>query len=86
MRRWQSGWLPLLKPVAALAGDTVCVQQGGLWINGRWYDPLPQQAGGQPLPHLAEGCHRVPPGAVFLASTAPAVWTVDTLALRRSPR
>ena len=70
VQRWHSRWQPLLKPIAALAGDLVCAQADGLWIAGQAYGPVYPEAGGAPLPRL-QGCVRVPAGAVFLASPAP---------------
>ena len=70
VQAWHSRWLPLLKPVAAVAGDVVCVDEDGLWVAGQWYGPVYQEAHGLPLPQIA-GCLVVQPGAVFLASTAP---------------
>jgi conjugative transfer signal peptidase TraF len=70
VRSWHSRWQPLLKPIAAIAGDAVCVQQGSLWVEGQWYGPVYDEAGGQVLPRL-DGCHLVPEGAVFLASPRP---------------
>ena len=46
VQRWQSRWLPLLKPVAAVAGDAVCVWDNGLWIEGQWYGVLHEVAQG----------------------------------------
>ena len=63
-----SRWIPLLKPVAAIQGDTVCAQEGGLWVNGQAYGPLLRMAHGRPLPHMLEGCAEVGEGEVFLAS------------------
>jgi len=51
--------VPLVKRVAALAGDRVCAVGDDLFINGEWVarrlkrDPL-----GRPLPHW-QGCHRL---------------------------
>jgi conjugative transfer signal peptidase TraF len=70
VRPWHSRWVPLLKPVAAVAGDTVCVGEEGLWVDGRWYGPMYQAAHGRTLPRL-RGCFAVPDGEVFLASPAP---------------
>jgi conjugative transfer signal peptidase TraF len=61
---------PFLKPVAAIAGDAVCVHEGTLWVAGTSYGPVYAEADGKPLPHL-EGCQMVPEAQVFLASTAP---------------
>jgi type IV secretory pathway protease TraF len=67
---WRSRWTPLLKPVAALAGEEVCVHQGELWVAGQGYGPIYLEAEGKPLPQF-DGCHVVPEGAVLLASTQP---------------
>ena len=66
---WHSSWVPLLKPVAGVAGDVVCVVDGGLRIEGVWYGPVLQALDGRPLPQI-EGCLRIQDGTVFLASTA----------------
>ncbi len=68
VRAWQ--WRPLLKPVAAIAGDEVCVRDSGLWIAGQWYGEVYREAHGKILPHL-DGCQTLQAGEVFLASTAP---------------
>jgi conjugative transfer signal peptidase TraF len=60
---------PLLKPIAALPGDTVCVQDDGLFINTRYIGPVAtvdQQ--GRPLPRQ-RGCFVVHETAIFPAST-----------------
>src|SRR5712691_10545028 len=42
---------PLLKPVAALAGDQVCVDANGVRINGTWMAPVDTvDMSGRPLP------------------------------------
>jgi len=71
VRRWVS-WpaSALLKPVAAVAGEEVCVEDGTLVIRGWDYGPVYHEAGGTALPHLDEGCQTVPEGMVFLASQA----------------
>jgi len=68
MRAWQT--IPLLKPVAAVAGDTVCVEAERLQIAGVDFGPVYRAAQGHTLPTL-DGCATVPVGAVFLASHAP---------------
>jgi conjugative transfer signal peptidase TraF len=68
VRPWLAWWRPLLKPVAALAGTEVCVTEGRLTIAGADYGPVYHEWAGTPLPHLPEGCQRVPAGMVFLAS------------------
>ena len=63
-----SQWVPLLKPVAAVAGDTVCSTEGRLCINGEDYGPILRTAHGTHLPHRLQGCCVVQDGEVFLAS------------------
>src|SRR5713101_5407411 len=63
-----SPWVPLLKPVAAVAGDTVCNRDGVLQINGVAYGPMLRTAHGTHLPHMLQGCCVVQDGEVFLAS------------------
>jgi len=71
VQRWgPPWWIPLLKPVAAVAGGQVCVAEGTLWIRGTSYGPVYAEAQGQPMPHLAAGCFTVEAGRVFLASQA----------------
>ena len=67
---WWSRWLPLLKPVAAVAGETVCNIEDMLWIHDTAYGHIFHEAHGKPLPHI-EGCMMVPEGAVFVASQVP---------------
>lgn len=67
---WRSRWVPLLKPVAAVAGDTVCVQEQTLMIAGQSYGPMEDTAAGQWLPQFL-GCVVLSEGEVFLASPAP---------------
>ena len=63
-----SRWTPLLKPVAAVAGDEVCSTEGRLFINGEDYGPILRTAHGTHLPHMLQGCFVVQEGEVFLAS------------------
>jgi conjugative transfer signal peptidase TraF len=70
VQAWHARWVPLLKPVAAMAGAVVCVGEEELWVEGLWYGPVLHEAAGQPLPRI-HGCVAVPDGAVFLASQAP---------------
>ena len=70
VRPWHRAGAPLLKPVAAVAGDEVCVQERTLWVAGTSYGPVYEEAHGKRLPHL-EGCQTVPEAQVFLASKAP---------------
>jgi conjugative transfer signal peptidase TraF len=63
---------PLLKPVAAIAGDIVRVTAAGIAVNGA---PLPNSAAlrrdsaGRPLSPLPPGLYRVRPGSVWLVSS-----------------
>lgn len=68
---WHAWWIPLLKPVAGVSGDVVCLSEAGLSVNGVPYGPVVAVAHGQSLPALAPGCHTVPPAHVFLASPVP---------------
>jgi conjugative transfer signal peptidase TraF len=68
LRPWQT--MPLLKPVAAVAGDTACLSDAGLWVEAVGYGPAYRVAQGHSLP-VWRGCLVVPPGEVFLASPAP---------------
>jgi len=68
VRAWWSSWVPLLKPVAGLAGDCVCHQDHILYVNGADFGPVLQTAHGRPLPQL-QGCLVVQAGEVFLASS-----------------
>jgi conjugative transfer signal peptidase TraF len=63
---------PLLKPVAAIAGDTVRITPAGIAVNGA---PLPnsaarkQDSAGRPLSPMPSGTYRVAPGAVWVVSS-----------------
>ena len=70
VRPWHRGGMPVLKPVAAVAGEEVCVRDSGLWIGRQWYGDVYGEADGKRLPHL-DGCKVVLDGSVFLASTQP---------------
>ena len=69
-KRYGPRWAPLLKQVAAVAGELVCVTDETLWIRGLSYGRVYSQVQGQPFPHLEEGCFTVEAGSVFLASQA----------------
>jgi conjugative transfer signal peptidase TraF len=67
-----SGYAPLLKPVAAIPGDTVRVDREGLRVNGvllAHTQALQKDPRGRALPHLAPGEYRVEPGEIWLVST-----------------
>jgi conjugative transfer signal peptidase TraF len=62
---------PLLKPVAAVAGDEVTLSEIGVSINGKHIfnsAPLALDAAARPLPHLF-GTYQVKPHEVWLIST-----------------
>ena len=62
---------PLLKPVAATAGDVVVVSTAGLTVNGRAVQdtaPLVQDSAGRPLRPVPAGAYPVAPGEVWLLS------------------
>ena len=66
----------LLKPVAAVAPDLVCVRDGVLFINDAPFGPLlPRDQEGRDLPQYA-GCLALADGQVFLASPHP--WSFDS--------
>lgn len=69
VQAWLGG-IALLKPVAAVEGEEVCVEQEWLRIRGEWISPLAREAHGMVLPRM-DGCQMVPEGMVFLASAAP---------------
>ena len=72
VKPWAPSWAHLLKQVAAVAGDQVCVSKQTLLIRGRSYGPVAQHgAHGEPLPHLGEGCLTVEHRKVFLANQTP---------------
>lgn len=73
MYPFHSRWLPLLKPVAGLAGDAVCRVQDMLLIRGTSYGAMVLTVHGQMVPQALPdgGCLIVPEGFVFLASPAP---------------
>lgn len=68
---WWPWYVPLLKPVAGVVGDTVCVVEHRLVVNGADYGVVYQDAHGLRLPQMAEGCMVVPERQVFLASPTP---------------
>jgi conjugative transfer signal peptidase TraF len=67
-RRWIGAGMKLMKPIAAMAGDEVCLREGAVLVNGRAVAPvLRQDRAGRPLPRLAL-CRRLVGGEVFLLS------------------
>ncbi len=68
-RGYLAAQTPLLKPVAALAGDQVCVEATGVQINRTWMAPVGTvDAAGRPLPSW-RGCVTLADDDVFLLST-----------------
>jgi conjugative transfer signal peptidase TraF len=60
--------IPILKQIAAGEGDTVCANQGGLTIDGRWRAPVfDRDSRGRPLPHWS-GCRLLARGEFFVFS------------------
>ncbi len=66
------GFAPLLKPIAARAGDTVAVSDRGIAVNGKLLPnskQFPSDARGRLLPLMPHGTYTVQPGTVWLVST-----------------
>jgi conjugative transfer signal peptidase TraF len=62
---------PLIKPIAAIAGDLVTVTRGGITVNGVALPhtaPLSHDSAGRLLHALPEGTYKVAPGEVWLCS------------------
>ena len=63
--------IPLLKPLAALPGETVCVHDHGVFIQGYFVAPIAlADTRGRPLPRW-RGCVTLGPAEVFPLSPAP---------------
>ena len=65
---WHTAWVPLLKTISGLPGDTVCHHEHILYVNSVDFGPLYNEAHGHLLPHIGEGCFVVPVERVFLAN------------------
>lgn len=65
-----SGTMPLLKPAAALPGDTVEIAEDGVRVNGALVvgPGLQEDSDGRPLPPLVPGAYAVVPGTVWILS------------------
>lgn len=66
----ERGWIPLydrlLKRVVGMAGDTICIHQTDITLNGVWFGKTRlADSKGRPLPQL-EGCHTVQTGQVWV--------------------
>jgi conjugative transfer signal peptidase TraF len=65
------GYEPLVKPVAAIAGDLVKITAAGVAVNGEPMADtaqLGEDSAGRPLQPIPAGTYRVPAGAVWLLS------------------
>jgi conjugative transfer signal peptidase TraF len=65
------GYEPLVKPVAAIAGDLVTITARGVAVNGTPVADtaqLEEDSAGRPLRPIPSGTYRVPVGAVWLLS------------------
>jgi conjugative transfer signal peptidase TraF len=65
------GFEPLVKPIAAIAGDLVTVSAAGVTVNGAPVPgtaPLAADSAGRPLSPFPAGAYRVAPGALWLLS------------------
>lgn len=63
---------PLMKPIVAMAGDTILVSARGVFVNGTRLQnsaPLSVDTKGRPLPHWPFGEYRVAPGSVWVISS-----------------
>lgn len=66
------GGAPLMKPIAARAGDVVEVTAAGVRVNGNLISnsaPRTRDTGGRPLTPWPAGRYTIPPGMVWLASS-----------------
>lgn len=62
---------PVVKPVAAIAGDVITVTPNCIVVNGtalRHTAPLAKDSAGRPLQAVPAGTYRVAPGTVWLLS------------------
>ncbi len=69
--RCAGGFAPLIKPVAAIAGDVVSVGADGVAVNGAPITgtaPLDRDSAGRPLQPLLPGRYAVATGEVWLVS------------------
>jgi type IV secretory pathway protease TraF len=75
---FEHGWLPrswhgaevlLVKPVAAVAGDDLCLYDDGVWINDIFRAPIYRALGGVTLP-VIRGCWMLKDDELFVMSTS----------------
>jgi len=72
MRHYLPANVPLIKRVAAAAGDEVCALGQDIFVNGRWItERRIADAAGRPMP-LWSGCVRLRGRQLFLLMDAPA--------------
>ena len=65
------GVQPLVKPIAAIAGDLVTVSAAGVTVNGKPVPgtaPMTADGAGRPLSPFPAGAYRVAPGDLWLLS------------------
>jgi len=66
------GYAPLLKPIAARAGDTVTLSQAGVTVNGKLLQnskQYPKDGIGRSMPLVPFGTYAVLPGTVWVISS-----------------
>lgn len=66
------GYAPLLKPIAARAGDTVSISDRGISVNGKLLPntkQFPADGHGRPLPVMPHRTYTVESNTVWLVST-----------------
>jgi conjugative transfer signal peptidase TraF len=66
------GYAPLLKPIAARAGDTVTLSEAGVAVNGKLLQNSKQYSKdgiGRPMPLVPLGTYAVVPGTVWVISS-----------------
>jgi len=66
------GYAPLLKPIAARAGDTITLSQAGVTVNGKLLQnskQYPKDGIGRPMPMVPFGTYAVLPGTVWVISS-----------------
>ena len=66
------GYAPLLKPIAARAGDAVTLSQAGVAVNGKLLQnskQYPKDGIGRPMPLIPHGTYAVLPGTVWVISS-----------------
>lgn len=65
-------YLPIFKPIAAVAGDEIIINQGGVWVNGIWLSnskPSFTDAKGRALNLQNIPKSKIPTGQILLVSS-----------------